>query len=179
MLTHKQQSFIADVSSPGADLNFLGVLLGQPVKIMLPGTGGGVFSGRFNYRDDSHLLSHQASTQSPPVLTLYFSHTDEGYLLYVRSSGPQFDKAISSCPSGAIGAFHPEQVAPTHFEIVGPKGPVTLSDIAASQFTCLLRDHKSGNCVHRSRRHDSSHIYLFSNRNEQLPFRVNILERNI
>ncbi|MCO7517729.1 hypothetical protein NJF44_23385 [Pseudomonas guariconensis] len=176
MPTHRQLSFIAEISSQGADLNLLETLLGKPAKVILPGTGGGVFSGRFNERDDSHLLCHQAASVPQRPMKVYFRHTDKGYTLSVHSPGNHFGKCLCRDDNGAIAVYRPEDVTPSYFEMVGPQGEITLTDKPINPLICLLRERSSGKCLHRQRRHDSKHMYLFAKHDQFLPIRINILE---
>ncbi|MFJ4068576.1 hypothetical protein ACIPW4_25260 [Pseudomonas sp. NPDC089996] len=159
-------------------MNFLDVLLGRPAKILIAGSGGGVFSGRFNERDDSHLLGHQPAANPHLSPILYFRHTKDGYQLYVRSPGGHFGKAISRGSQGEIGAFSTERTAPARFELLGAYGPLTLADMTGDSVACMLRERASGHCLHLHRRHDSRHTYLFASYDAKLHLKLTILERN-
>ena len=178
MYSHRQQSFIAQLSAPGAHLNFLDVLLGHPARIPLAGSGGSVFSGRFSERDDSHLLGHLPVENAPPPPTLYFRHFEEGYYLYVRTPGNHFGKGISRGRHGEIGAYPTQTLAPACFELLGPNGALILSDIPVNAFHCVLRERASGMCLHRHKRFDAAHTYVFAKRDERMRLTLNILERN-
>ncbi|CAK9891367.1 MULTISPECIES: hypothetical protein [Pseudomonas] len=179
MPTHRQQSFIAQLETASHPINFLGELVGSPVKVALVRSGGGAFSGAIQYRDDSHFLGHQApDNQAMVPLTLYFRHTPEGYKLYVRSPGPQHGKRLGVNQTGLLGAFPVESCPPSTFSLLNPNGrPISHEHLNNLRLPIRLKLN-NGSLTHRRTIHDSKQIYLGTKGGAPLEITLNILELN-
>ncbi len=180
MPTHRQNSFLAHLRTQAHPIHCLDVLLGAPAEVIVPFSGGGVFSGAMQARNDSHLLGHQPSADGSKVepLTLYFRYTPEGYYLYVRSPGPYFGRGISVDDLGHIGAFIIAEREPVPFKLIHPqRGETSLEHLKHDRVGMFLQCAGKG-FVHRSRRHDSEHTYLNTAGGSPLGFILDIQERN-
>lgn len=178
MTTDRQKSFLATIGTESRLLHFLDEMHGERALSTITFASGGIFSGRPQTRDDSHLLGLRAEVpkDSKPCLALYFRHINGGYRLYIRTPGPYYGMCLSTNGSGFIGAF-PSAESDTFFLTRENGMPINLVNLNEITPSIYLQVRNSG-FLHAHKFRGSPYIYIANKDGPPLAFNLNIVERN-
>ncbi|WP_433737215.1 hypothetical protein [Pseudomonas putida] len=180
MSTDQQRSFTARLTIDHHQLNFLNILHGKPVIINDTVFSGGFFTGAVQSRDHSNLLSFRPDCHEKVApLNIYFRCSDDYYVMYVHSPAVYRWNCIDTNPKRILGAFPAAGSQTASFNLFDRNGRVvTLDDLYGPVHTLWLKARNAGKLGGMKVR-GSPHIYLADAGDDGLPFKLNILKRNV
>ena len=177
MYTHRQQSFLGTLWQGKYPVNTLDNLTGKAAWVNWFG-GAGVLPGLAStVRDDSHMLSCQASAHGRPML-FYFRHSPQGYRLYVREPGKYYGRGVWVYGHSHLGVVDLERQEPSAFTLTSPDGSlVALADLEQNSHPVRLL--QGGAAVARAGRHGSAYGYLAAKGDHAEDWVLRIHQRNV
>lgn len=180
MSKDQRRSFTTTLTIPHHQLNFLGILYDKPVIVNETRFSGGHFTGAVQRQNNSNLLSFRPDPHEEIApLNIYFRCSDDYYVMFVQSPATYRWDCISANPRRILGAYPAAGSKTTSYNLLDRNGQIiTLDDLQGPVHTLWLKARNAGKLGGVKVR-GSPHIYLADAGEDGIPFKLNILERNV